>query len=770
MREALRGRSGNRPAPCGQPGPAASMAQPWERTRAALERLETALSCSRCAGVLREPVSLGGCEHVFCLSCMSDHVGKGCPVCHVPAWVQDVQINRQLDDMVQLCSKLRHLLDAGTSDSVASTSTPVCSDIGKSNKGQMKMWFSPRSRKIRCIVNKSHIKTNSNDLCQDPSSVYHFFPSPVHEKPSKPTKRPTQRQSKKMKKKRLADINKVWDLEEKKGGLEEKTCKEKCVTICTEPVVLCTPEPNSPEETLPQESIKEADSANLDKVEVSPEVKSLEGISTDEVDSPVQVSKEKNLAEKSPSTENEAMPLKRGRERSKLPVTSQSKRRRSEGSLSRNSDSQTSCSEGLSQDCPVPQVTEPKTPVQVGGTVMKTRSSAARSSPSVPKSPSTPSTFKTCNQAGTPQSPSVFKSPGSNAIARRNYRGETLLHIASIKGDLAAVEELLKNGADPNIKDNAGWTPLHEACNHGHQEVVELLLQHRALVNSTGYQNDSPLHDAAKNGHVSIVELLLLHGASRDAVNIFGLRPVDYAESEKMKSVLTLPVRNESLSFSQSSESPSQPRDGPLGILGSSLSSEQQKLLSKLATVLKARRCTEFNRAVTHVVIPDIPMPRTVKCMMAVLTGCWVLKFEWVQACLQSAVREQEEKYEIQGGPQRGRLNREQLLPKLFDGCYFYFLGSFNSHQKSDLVELVKAAGGQILIRQPKPDSDVTQMINTVAYHAESTSDQRFCTQYVIYDASSKFKPEKIRQGKVWFAPSSWIVNCIMSFQLLPVK
>uniref|UniRef100_A0A669QFR0 BRCA1 associated RING domain 1 n=2 Tax=Phasianus colchicus TaxID=9054 RepID=A0A669QFR0_PHACC len=751
------------------------MARPWAHTRAALEGLERALSCSLCAGMLREPVSLGGCEHVFCLSCMGDHVGKGCPVCHVPAWVQDMQINRQLDDMVQLCSKLRRLLGSGTSDSTESTSTPMCSDFGEnSKKGQIKMWFSPRSRKIRCIVNKNQPKPNSNDPCQDPSSVYHFFPSPVHEKPSKPTKKQTQRQSKKMKKKRLADINKVWDLEkpEQKGGVEEKNSKEKCVTICSEPVVLCTPEPNSPKETLPQESVEEADSSkNLEEVEVTPEVKSSEKEDNDEGGCPVRVSKEKNCAaEKLPSIESEAVPLKRGREQSKLPDTSQSKRRRSERSLNRNSDSQTSCSEDLSQDCPIPQVTEPKTPVQVCGGVMKTRSSAARSNPSLPKSPSTPSTFKAYNQVGIPQSPSVFKSPGSNTIARRNYKGETLLHIASIKGDLAAVEELLKNGADPNVKDNAGWTPLHEACNHGHREVVELLLQHKALVNSTGYQNDSPLHDAAKNGHVSIVELLLLHGASRDAVNIFGLRPVDYAESEKMKSVLMLPVKNESFSFSQPSESPSQPRDGPLGILGSSLSSKQQKLLNQLATVLKARRCTEFNSTVTHIVIPDIPMPSTVKCMMAVLTGCWVLKFEWVQACLQSTVREQEEKYEIQGGPQRGRLNREQLLPKLFDGCYFYFLGSFKSHQKSDLVELIKAGGGQILVRQPKPDSDVTQTINTVAYHAESTSDQRFCTQYVIYDASSKFKPEKIRQGKVWFAPSSWIVDCIMSFQLLPVK
>ncbi|NXC13373.1 BARD1 protein, partial [Corythaeola cristata] len=673
-------------------------------------------------------------------------------------------------------------------DSTEDMSTPTDSDFGrKSKKEQIKMWFSPRSRKIRCVLNKSQPKTKSDDLCQDTPSAYDFFPSPPHEKPSKPTKKPTQRQSKKMKKKRLADINKVWSLEKpkQKGGVEEKTPKDKCVTICSQPVVLCTPEPNSPEETLQQESIKEADSSKyVENTEILPQVKSSEKKDNSEVACPAQVSKEKNCATgTSLSIENETTPLKRGREQSRLPVTSQCKRpRRTERSIIGKSGRQADCLEELPQDCPISPATEHKTPVKISSsvskltdTVMKTRSSAAFqaiNSSSLSKSPSTPSTSKTCNEVGIPRSPAVLKSPAGNTIARRNYKGETLLHVASIKGDLAAVEQLLRNGADPNVKDNAGWTPLHEACNHGHKEVVELLLQHKALVNTTGYQNDSPLHDAAKNGHVSIVELLLLHGASRDAINIFGLRPVDYAESEKMKSVLMLPVKNESFSLNQPSEalSPSQPRDGPLGILGSNLSSEQQKLLNKLATVLKARRCTEFNSRVTHLVIPDVPMPSTVKCLLAVLTGCWVLKFEWVQACLQTAAREEEEKYEIQGGPQRGRLNREQLLPKLFDGCYFYFLGSFNRHQKSDLVELVKAAGGQILVRQPKPDSDVTQTINTVAYHAEPTSDQRFCTQYVIYDVSSKFKPEKIRQGKVWMAPSSWLIDCVMSFQLLPVN
>ncbi|NXC67886.1 BARD1 protein, partial [Anhinga anhinga] len=725
--------------------------------------------------------------HLTFRSCVGDCIGTECPVCHMPAWVQDAQINRQLDNMIQLCSKLRHLLGADTSDSTEDMSIPTDSDFGKkAKKEQIKMWFSPRSRKIRCVLNKGQPETKSSDLCQGTSSVYDFFPSP-REKPSNLTKKATPRQSKKVKKKRVADINKVWSLEkpEQKGGVEKKTLKEKHVTICSEPVVLCTPESNSPEEVLQQESVKEADSSkNTENVETLPQVKSSEKKDNREVACPAQVSKEESSAtDTSLSIGNETTPLKRGREQSGLPVTPPSKRpRRSERSIVGKPIRQADCTEGLPQGCPISPVTEHKTPVQTSSsvskftdTVIKTRSSAAcqaRNSPSLPKSPSTPSTSKTCNRVGIPHSPSVLKSPGGNTIARRNYKGETLLHVASIKGDLAAVEQLLKDGADPNVKDNAGWTPLHEACNHGHKEVVELLLQYKALVNTTGYQNDSPLHDAARNGHVSIVELLLLHGASCDAVNIFGLRPVDYAESEKMKSVLMLPVKNESFSLNQPSEalSPSQPRDGPLRILGSNLSSEQQKLLNKLAIVLKAQRCTEFNSTVTHLVIPDVPMPSTVKCMMAVLTGCWVLKFEWVRACLQTTVREQEEKYEIQGGPQRGRLNREQLLPKLFDGCYFYFLGSFSRHQKSDLVELVKAAGGQVLVRQPKPDSDVTQTINTVAYHAESTSDQRVCTQYVIYDVSSKIKPKKIRQGKVWMAPSSWLIDCVMSFRLLPVK
>uniref|UniRef100_A0A8C9M008 BRCA1 associated RING domain 1 n=1 Tax=Piliocolobus tephrosceles TaxID=591936 RepID=A0A8C9M008_9PRIM len=252
--------------------------------------------------------------------------------------------------------------------------------------------------------------------------------------------------------------------------------------------------------------------------------------------------------------------------------------------------------------------------------------------------------------------------------------------------------------------------------------------------------------------------------------NIFGLRPVDYTDDENMKSLLLLPEKNESSTTSHCLVmNTGQRRDGPLVLIGSGLSSEQQKMLSELAAILKAKKCTEFDSTVTHVVVPGDAVQSTLKCMLGILNGCWILKFEWVKACLRRKVCEQEEKYEIPEGPHRSRLNREQLLPKLFDGCYFYLGGSFKHHPKDNLIKLVTAGGGQILSRKPKPDSDVTQTINTVAYHARPDSDQRFCTQYIIYEDLSNYHPERVRQGKVWKAPSSWFIDCVMSFELLPL-
>ena len=103
----------------------------------------------------------------------------------------------------------------------------------------------------------------------------------------------------------------------------------------------------------------------------------------------------------------------------------------------------------------------------------------------------------------------------------QDEKDSTPLHLAAELGDPMIVEELLKNGADPNSKyDKLGDTPLHRAINLDQMKVVEKLLDFGVNVDLQSNTLKSPLHFAVEGSNLTIVKKLLKHKAFVDSQDV----------------------------------------------------------------------------------------------------------------------------------------------------------------------------------------------------------------------------------------------------------
>ncbi|GLD59947.1 BRCA1-associated RING domain protein 1-like isoform X2 [Lates japonicus] len=719
-------------------------------------------------------------------SCAGLRAGDGCVVCHSPAWVKDIQINRQLSSIIQLFSSLESLLNPieQPDSMVAEIQTQPGSPVLKQKKN-FKIWFSPRSRKVRCTVEKPS-EVSVPDSRSPGETVAPQCSNENRNRKKRSTKkkkalvqgatRTTQKQTKeKIKKKRLEDINQQWGLievdalkeKEEQPFAEGAGKSSKRVSFLSPAVTSDEPQSEVPQgstnELSPGRSTMRESLSGGSMAEKNYKASAGQSISDSVIQQNTLSANDLNLTD-DPEKQDNISPLKHSSKRTRVvekvgTLETTPKRPRASPGRQRKS---------LGQMSPVvlnpPLLTSPrcekstKISREEHGDSPSVLASAGRKSPRTHGAP-----------VGRPSS-------GSPAVTKRNHKGETLLHLAAIKGDVEAVKELLDQGADPNLKDNAGWTPLHEACNLGHVAVVEVLVSRGALLNTPGYENDSPLHDAVRNGHSAIVKLLLQLGASQNVLNLYGKRPADYAVSLEMLEIFQ--KASEGTQYANTSFSPSTSlsavsdyvrKDEMVVFLPSKLSPPAQLQLTKLGQLLGGRVADTFSGSVSHVVVPEGHMPTTYSTLLGLLAGCWVVRYSWVEACLQAGKWMPETEHEAGEGPQRSRINRCSLLPPLFDGCFFFLLGSFKAPTKDELTKLLREGGGQLLSRQPKPDSDVTQTLNAAAYHALPGSDQALCTQYIVFDPQGPHKPTVVRRGKVWSAPSTWIIDCIAAFQLLPV-
>ncbi|WOG85904.1 hypothetical protein DCAR_0105097 [Daucus carota subsp. sativus] len=142
-------------------------------------------------------------------------------------------------------------------------------------------------------------------------------------------------------------------------------------------------------------------------------------------------------------------------------------------------------------------------------------------------------------------------------------------------------------------------------------------------------------------------------------------------------------------------------------LCGSALSYEEKCYLAKFASTCGATISRSWNPNVTHVIASidaNGAYTRTLKVLMAILHGRWVVTMDWIKACKEMNKPVDEEEYEAvldtHGcwyGPKSGRLQTLQNAPKLFSGMNFYFSGDFFPAYKDDLQNLVTAAGGSVV-------------------------------------------------------------------------
>lgn len=303
-------------------------------------------------------------------------------------------------------------------------------------KNSIKMWFSPRSKKVRYVVSKVSVQTHPpviNDENAQQASMYEFVSTSPPVDVSERAKKASTKSGKKKKKKTLAEINQKWNLQAEKedGKLDsEEEFKEKLVSFCSQPSVIASPQINAKIDLLASGSVTKSEcSRSLTEVSLplAEQIESPEIESRNEVVTPEKTLCENDLTSKKslPSGHNG----KRGR-RKRLSSSVSKRCRSSSPSTSGNSIKQTV----LSKNMPLPGCSSPPSKkLKVGDTVRRKSSNILDES--ISPSPGTPpSTLNSPSYRRMMCSPSAMKlSPSSLMAMKRNHRGETLLHIASIK-------------------------------------------------------------------------------------------------------------------------------------------------------------------------------------------------------------------------------------------------------------------------------------------------------------------------------------------------
>ncbi|RCV17000.1 hypothetical protein SETIT_3G183600v2 [Setaria italica] len=143
----------------------------------------------------------------------------------------------------------------------------------------------------------------------------------------------------------------------------------------------------------------------------------------------------------------------------------------------------------------------------------------------------------------------------------------------------------------------------------------------------------------------------------------------------------------------------------------SALSPAEKGIVSEFAKIAGVPISTSWNPSVTHVIAStDLSgaCKRTLKFLMAILNGKWVVSIDWVKTCMEHMEPVDEVRFEVttdvhgtREGPKLGRQRVINKQPKLFASIHLYLHGDYTQSYRGYLQDLVVAAGGTVLQRKP---------------------------------------------------------------------
>ena len=108
------------------------------------------------------------------------------------------------------------------------------------------------------------------------------------------------------------------------------------------------------------------------------------------------------------------------------------------------------------------------------------------------------------------------------AVNARDGRGRTALLAATHANRVEVARVLITAGADVNAKDAIEDSPFLYAGAEGRNEILKLILAAGADVKSTNRYGGTALIPAADRGHVETVQILLATAIDKDHVNRLG--------------------------------------------------------------------------------------------------------------------------------------------------------------------------------------------------------------------------------------------------------